>query len=135
VGLGLWGLVLSFLLEVVPMFKFASPVLAVLIAGCAQGVTPTSAWTNLLADVKAGVAMGDSLPQLEAIVARDVNSDINPTVDIILNDVLDVIEEAATVANALESDRAVASKSVVVHKVLKVKLATIKVDEAAGKWP
>lgn len=94
-------------------------VVARLLLGCAPGVTPSSAWQKLIADIKAGLAAHDTLPQLEAIITTDLGADMTPQADAILDGVLVVLEDGtellgAVGANSYEAD---------IHTQLRAKIA------------
>ena len=89
--------------------------LAVAIVGCAPGVTVKSAGSGLVATVEADLAAGKTLAQIEADVAADLNLDVSPAVEAVLDVVLGVIEVADRVALG---DRALA-----VHQQLGAKMA------------
>lgn len=91
------------------------------LAGCAQGVTPSSAGAKLWTDIKAGLAAGDNEAQLEAIVAADLIADVNPNVPAVLDGLLDAIEAAGEIAGLLGDNQA---NEHTVHAAVKLKLAT-----------
>ena len=97
--------------------RLIAPLALVLVVGCAPGVSPSSAWSGLLGDVKADMAAGDQLPQIEATVATDLKIDVSPMVDTIVVDVVDVLEIGLAVDPALaESIKAQATKKVAAAK-------------------
>ena len=65
---------------------------AVTLAGCRPGVTASSATAGIVATVKADLAAGKSLEQMESDVAADLNADVSPAVDEVLDVVLASVE-------------------------------------------
>ena len=90
---------------------------AVTLAGCAPGVTVKSAGSGLVATVEADLAATPpkTLAQIEADVAADLNLDVSPAVEAVLDVVLGVIEVADRVA--------LGDKALAVHQQLGAKMA------------
>jgi hypothetical protein len=60
---------------------------------CAPGVTPASAWSQLVGTVKADLAAHDGAVQIATDIATDLGQDVAPVDYVIADDILTFLED------------------------------------------